>query len=463
MADLKIRIVGTINKGATTGEINKALNSIEKKLKQVTVKVNAQIDNKALQAVTKQLSAIQKLTNKGTKSSIISSADVKNSQTVFKSVQEAVKEYSKLGNVKITQTLNPNNTKEVQKFTLAVTNAIGKLQEFNFAQTKNGNYTQTGVKTVNNIQAQNQKLSEQLEIYKRIANMRYNNLKGNQNKIITPEQQVALDRYITAVNNLNSRTPQLSQQMRRLRQDFSEVAAQTQTAQRATASFGEQLQGALFRGAMWSGVYSSIYGVVNAFKDMADQVVLIDEKMTSLYRVMGNTPEYALNEMLQGTIDMSNELSNKVTDVLDIQQQFAQAGYSDEQLTSLTRTAQVLQNISDLSPSDSVSSLLSGIINFNIQATDAMSIADRLNEVDNNFSVTTMDLANSMRKASASAQSYGVDLNNLIGYSTAIASSTRESGNVVGRHKIADIKSLLIDLEPLTYSRGRQGASVKAA
>ncbi|WP_375541447.1 MULTISPECIES: phage tail tape measure protein [Bacillus subtilis group] len=71
-------------------------------------------------------------------------------------------------------------------------------------------------------------------------------------------------------------------------------------------------------------------------------------------------------------------------------------------------------------------------------------------------------MANSIRKAGATASTFGVELNDLIGYTTAIGSTTRESGNIVGK-MIADIKSLLIDLEILTFSRGRQGASVMAA
>nr|WP_303984660.1 phage tail tape measure protein [Niallia circulans] len=81
----------------------------------------------------------------------------------------------------------------------------------------------------------------------------------------------------------------------------------------------------------------------------------------------------------------------------------------------------------------------------------------------NNYAVTTLDLANSIRKAGSTASTFNVELNDLIGYTTAIASTTRESGNIVGKCRIADIKSLLIDLEPLTFRRGRQGASVIAA
>lgn len=45
---------------------------------------------------------------------------------------------------------------------------------------------------------------------------------------------------------------------------------------------------------------------------------------------------------------------------------------------------------------------------------------------------------------------------------TAIQSATKESGNIVGK-MVADVKSLLIDLELLTLSRGQQGASVMVA
>ncbi|WP_449374942.1 phage tail tape measure protein, partial [Bacillus licheniformis] len=40
---------------------------------------------------------------------------------------------------------------------------------------------------------------------------------------------------------------------------------------------------------------------------------------------------------------------------------------------------------------------------------------------------TTQDLANSIRKAGSTAATFGVELNDLIGYTTAIGSTTRES------------------------------------
>ncbi|MCY7768311.1 phage tail tape measure protein, partial [Bacillus inaquosorum] len=129
---------------------------------------------------------------------------------------------------------------------------------------------------------------------------------------------------------------------------------------------------------------------------------------------------------------LGDTLSNKITDILQMTGDFGRMGFDESELSTLTKTAQVLQNVSDLTPDDTVNTLTAAMLNFNIAANDSISIADKLNEVDNNYAVTTLDLANSIRKAGSTASTFGVELNDLIGYTTAIASTTRESGNIVG-------------------------------
>nr|WP_265463712.1 phage tail tape measure protein [Bacillus velezensis] len=194
---------------------------------------------------------------------------------------------------------------------------------------------------------------------------------------------------------------------------------------------------------------------------MVSQAVEIDTLMTNIRRVM-NEPDYKYNELLEESINLGDTLSNKITDILQMTGDFGRMGFDESELSTLTKTAQVLQNVSDLTPDDTVNTLTAAMLNFNIAANDSISVADKLNEVDNNYAVTTLDLANSIRKAGSTASTFGVELNDLIGYTTAIGSTTRESGNIVGK-VIADFKSLLIDLELLTLRRGQQGASVIAA
>ncbi|MFA7746301.1 phage tail tape measure protein, partial [Salinicoccus roseus] len=92
--------------------------------------------------------------------------------------------------------------------------------------------------------------------------------------------------------------------------------------------------------------------------------------------------------------ELGDSLSNKISDILQMTGDFGRMGFDESELSTLTKTAQVLQNVSDLTPDDTVNTLTAAMLNFNIAANDSISIADKLNEVDNNYAVTTMDLAN---------------------------------------------------------------------
>ncbi|WP_438285734.1 phage tail tape measure protein [Bacillus altitudinis] len=107
-------------------------------------------------------------------------------------------------------------------------------------------------------------------------------------------------------------------------------------------------------------------------------------------------------------------------------------GFQADELSDLTKTAQVLQNISDLNPTDTVNSLTAAMLNFNISAKDSIQIADKLNEVDNNFSVNTLDLTNSIRKSGATAATFGVQLNDLNWLPTAIGSTNKRKRTLIG-------------------------------
>jgi TP901 family phage tail tape measure protein len=63
-------------------------------------------------------------------------------------------------------------------------------------------------------------------------------------------------------------------------------------------------------------------------------------------------------------------------------------GFNDTQLVDITKTAQVLQNISDLDANGAVDTLTSAMLNFNVAASDSISIADKLNEVDNHYAIS---------------------------------------------------------------------------
>jgi TP901 family phage tail tape measure protein len=166
-------------------------------------------------------------------------------------------------------------------------------------------------------------------------------------------------------------------------------------------------------------------------QDMTARLVEIDTLMVDLQRVM-DAPDYKFVEMLDQAVVASDQLSSKLTDFLKILGDFGRMGFDENQLMDISKTGQILQNISDLDAKDSVDTLTSAMLNFNIAAEDSITIADKLNEIDNNFAVSTKDLSDGLRKSASTAKTFGVEIDTLLGYIAAIGSTTRESGAIIG-------------------------------
>ncbi|MGX9721744.1 phage tail tape measure protein [Bacillus pumilus] len=279
--------------------------------------------------------------------------------------------------------------------------------------------------------AKNNELKQTIALYQRQAQLNANNLTSKYGNNLSNQSKAQIQEYLLAVTQLTSKTPALSSKIKDLNMQFRELSASIQNSTQRATSFGQQLGDAFSRIPAYLLSGSIFYGAITALKNITQQAVEIDTLMTNIRRVM-DLPDYKFNELLQTSLDLSNELSNKVSDVLEITGSFGRMGFQADELSDLTKTAQVLQNISDLTASDTVNTLTAAMLNFNVSAKDSISIADKLNEVDNNFAISTLDMANSIRKAGSTAATFGVELNDLIGYTAAIGSTTRESGNIVG-------------------------------
>jgi len=164
---------------------------------------------------------------------------------------------------------------------------------------------------------------------------------------------------------------------------------------------------------------------------MSQRLIEIDSLLVDINRVM-DIPDFKLTEMLSEATEASDQLSSKLTDMLSVMGDFARQGFQENELLDISKTATVLQNISDLDASGAVDTLTSAMLNYNIAAEDSIRIADQLNEVDNNFAISTKDLSDGIRKSASTAKTFGVDLQELTGYIAAIGSTTRETGSVVG-------------------------------
>ncbi|WP_283164675.1 phage tail tape measure protein [Lysinibacillus sp. BPa_S21] len=216
-----------------------------------------------------------------------------------------------------------------------------------------------------------------------------------------------------------------------LREKVKQLHAESTQSSKSSEGIVNSLRTALQKFPVWMFSATLFYAPIRGVKDLTERVIELDTAMTQLRRVM-DIPDYKFNEILEKSIENTEKLSGKVGDYLKLVGEFGRTGKNDQESMDLANTATLIQNISELTADEAVNSLTAAMISFGIAAEDSLTIADKLNEVDNNYSITTKDLSLSMNKAASTAKTFGVSLDELLGYTTAIGAATRESGNIVG-------------------------------
>ena len=119
--------------------------------------------------------------------------------------------------------------------------------------------------------------------------------------------------------------------------------------------------------------------------------------------------------------------------MLESATEFSKAGFTPEDSARLAQVSSLFQNIADseVSAGDAASFIISQMKAFNIEADDATSILDKVNEVSNNFAVSSTDITSALTKQSASLAAYGNNLDKSISLVTAGAEiMTHQSGKV---------------------------------
>ena len=131
-----------------------------------------------------------------------------------------------------------------------------------------------------------------------------------------------------------------------------------------------------------AAVLAGINAMQMALRDVFQQILAIDTAMTELKKVT-DLPESDYDEYLSRAKDEAKELGAGVADVVNATADFARLGYNLNQAEELSKAATVYKNVGDgiTDISTASESIISTMKAFNIEASDAMGIVDRFNEV----------------------------------------------------------------------------------
>lgn len=240
------------------------------------------------------------------------------------------------------------------------------------------------------------------------------------------------DRVAVSMKEANGAVDSYTYDLNRAEDSLKRVNASTKTVSDTNTGLGAGFAGILGQMSKYIGAMEIIQKSLQLMKETIREIMAIDAQRVELARVADSSIN--LDVMLERSVGLAKELGSSVEDVMKSVGEMARTfgDFNEQQLLALTHTATLMTNVSDLSMEESTSSLVATMQAFNIEAEDSIRIVDTLNEVDNNYAVSTNQLAEGMSRAGATASTFGVEMEELAGDITAISSVTQESGEKIG-------------------------------
>ena len=165
--------------------------------------------------------------------------------------------------------------------------------------------------------------------------------------------------------------------------------------------------------------------------ETASTVKTVETAMVDISRVMQLTANETEN--LRGSLfDLGNEYGRSFDDVSDISLRFAQAGYNMSDTISLTEDALLALNTAELDSEEATQSLIGILSQWGMEASDLITIIDKLNYTADNNAVTTQDLIDGLLKASSMARTAGMSFDDTVGILTSMKVASGAAGKEVG-------------------------------
>ena len=184
----------------------------------------------------------------------------------------------------------------------------------------------------------------------------------------------------------------------------------------------------------WLSATSIIMKLIQGVRNAITAVKDLDAAMVNLKKVTNETDQ-AYTEYLKNVGKQAQRIGATMTDLIESGATFAKLGYSFKESQGLAEVATIFANVGDFNNINTATNgLITAMKSFNIAADDAMSIADKINEVANRFAVSADDLTTGLANSASALNLAGNTIDQTIAMITAMSEITQnasESGNAL--------------------------------
>lgn len=277
-----------------------------------------------------------------------------------------------------------------------------------------------------NLSAKNNQSLESLQ-------KRLNNLLYTLRRYVEINKQIQKNPELMA--SYNSIVDELKTAVRSGNQDLMETTLDS-TAQKV-AGLKAKVQELGLEGKTVGQVFSDLFGqhfstaiamaavhlLQGSLQQIYQNVVDIDTAMTELKKVTNET-DSTYQSFLTDAGTRAKNIGTDVSSIVNATADYARLGYSLSDATKLADVSAVYYNVGDdLDSFDKATENIVGTMKaFNIQANDAISLVDKLNNISNNYAVSSGDLGDILQRSASAMEAAGNTLDQTIALGTAMNS-----------------------------------------
>lgn len=232
------------------------------------------------------------------------------------------------------------------------------------------------------------------------------------------EQYTSIDETISQM--LEGNIAYTRGDIQKLIQDLAELDAEmVNTGQSGDSAFKKISNRLQDMNSKFIAQYLSWQDIIRYIRTISSTVIELDTALTELRKVSDASTE-RLQQSFQKSADTAKELGRTITDVINVTADWSRLGYSIDEAEELAKVTTLFQNVGDNMDAQSASSyMISTLQGFQLEADKAIEVADKFNEVANNFAIDTQGIGESLKRSAASFNAANTDLSESIALVTA--------------------------------------------
>lgn len=442
----------------TYENLNKEIDNYSRRIEKIKVALNDEdINLENFKALNNELKQNQQALDKATAAAERYAIQISNSGN---NMDKVVEKLGKEG-IDFKRFSFDSEVGNVQKYTdslgrvLTITKEITKTGKENFTyklQNNFGSLSESAEKTYNRINRLNEGINS---LRKTAETKKAEGLKKEIDE--TYESMIKLEIAITQASSqgnkrlVNQLTEEYGKQkikLDELSQSFREINAQIRNQGGWMLNLKDSWTKAMRSFTTYMSVTTVFYQGIRAIRSMVDEVKELDKTLTEFKKVSDLSGE-SLDRYAKKAYEVGEAVAKTGREMIESATSFKKSGYDEDMALELGKIANMYTNIADeeISAADSADFIIAQLKAFNLESENATKtlqnayhVIDAVNEVANNFAVSSADIASNLGRASAVMANAGNSLEQMIGLMTAGTEITRNATKVANGLKTITLR-----------------------